>query len=39
MKMNGTNGLTGLGIEPLVGRRKSEAAFFFGSFLLGKQKK
>jgi hypothetical protein len=34
-----TNGLTGLGIEPLVGRRKPEAALFFGSFLLGKQKK
>ena len=35
----GTNGLSGLGIEPMVGRWKPEAVFFFGSFLLDEQKK
>jgi hypothetical protein len=38
-KITVTNGLTGLGIEPIVGRKKDEAVFFFGSFLLDKQKK
>jgi hypothetical protein len=31
--------LAGLGIEPLVGRRKPEAVLFFRRFLLDKQKK
>jgi hypothetical protein len=39
-RKTGTNGLTGLGIEPLVGRLKPEAVFFFWYlFFWNKQKK
>ena len=34
----GPNGLTGLGIKPIVGRRKTQAAFFFSSFSFGQTK-
>jgi hypothetical protein len=33
-----TNGLTGLGIEPLVGRRKPKAVLFFWYFSCGQAK-
>jgi hypothetical protein len=38
LNLEGTNGLTGLGIEPMVGRKKSEAVFFFSSFSFGQAK-
>jgi hypothetical protein len=34
----GANGLPGLGIEPIVGRRKSAAVFFFSPFSFGQAK-
>jgi hypothetical protein len=38
VERSGTNGLTGLGIEPLVGRRKHEAGLFLFPVSFGQAK-